>query len=119
MSTEPSIFERIMVGEIPSEIVHEDDQAIVIQDINPQAPIHLLIIPKVKIPRLVDAEVEQQAILGHLMLLAGQMAKKMGCADAFRIVINNGAEAGQTVFHLHLHLLAQKRFDEGSLASPF
>ena len=119
MSSEPSIFERIMAGDIPSEMVHEDDHAIVIQDINPQAPIHLLIIPRIKIPRLVDAEVQHQAVLGHLMLLAGQMAEKVGCADAFRIVINNGAEAGQTVFHLHLHLLAQKRFDEGALASPF
>ena len=119
MNTEPSIFERIMAGDIPSEMVYEDDQAIVIRDINPQAPIHLLIIPRIKIPRLVDAEQDHREVLGHLMLLAGQMAEKMDCSDAFRLVVNNGAEAGQTVFHLHLHLLAQKRFDEGSLASPF
>ena len=94
-----------MSGEIPSELLYEDDQAIVIKDINPQAPIHILLIPRVKIPRLVDADVSHQALLGHLLLLAGKMAKQLGCDEAFRLIINNGADAGQTVFHLHLHIV--------------
>ena len=114
-----TIFGKITRGEIPSEFLYEDEHCVVIQDIHPQAPTHVLIIPRKPIPRLVDAEQDHREVLGHLMLLAGQMAEKMGCSDAFRLVVNNGAQAGQTVFHLHLHLLAQKRFDEGSLASPF
>ena len=110
-----SIFERIIAGDIPAEKIHEDELAIVIQDINPQAPTHVLLIPKLKIPRLVDADVSHQALLGHLLLLAGKIARQLGCADAFRLVINNGADAGQTVFHLHLHILAGGRFSEGGL----
>jgi len=118
-NNDPSIFERIMAGEIPSEMIYEDDQAIVIKDINPQAPTHVLIIPRVKIPKLVDANDTHQALLGHLLLVAGKVAGLLGCADAFRLVINNGAAAGQTVFHLHLHILAGKGFSEAGLASPF
>jgi len=113
--SEPTIFSRIIAGEIPADILFEDDLCIVIKDIQPQAPTHLLIIPKEPIPRLVDANQDHQALLGHLMLVVGKVAEQIGVADAFRVTINNGADAGQTVFHLHLHLLANKTFTEQEL----
>ena len=112
---EKTIFERIIEGELPSEKVYEDDQCVVIKDINPQAPTHVLIVPRVVIPRLVDADDSHQALLGHLLLVAGKVARQLGVDEAFRLIINNGADAGQTVFHLHLHILAQQQFSEGSL----
>lgn len=114
-SSEPSLFTRIINREIPSEVLYEDDQCIVIKDIQPQAPTHVLLIPKQEIPRLVDAKPEDQALLGHLMLTAGKVAEQLGVGDAFRLVINNGEDAGQTVFHLHLHIMGNKKYDEGSL----
>ena len=104
-----------MDGEIPSDILYEDELCICIRDIQPQAPTHVLIIPRKPIPRLVDATDEDKAMLGHLMLKAGDIARNMGVEEAFRICINNGEAAGQTVFHLHLHLLAGKTFSEDSL----
>jgi len=114
-----TIFGRIVAGELPSEKLYEDDECIVIQDINPQAPTHVLIIPRVEIPRLVDADPSHQRLLGHLLLVAGKVARQLGVDEAFRLVINNGADAGQTVFHLHLHILARKRWDEGSIGHEF
>ena len=113
--SEKTIFSRIMDGEIPSDILYEDELCICIRDIQPQAPTHVLIIPRKPIPRLVDATDEDKAMLGHLMLKAGDIARNMGVEEAFRICINNGEAAGQTVFHLHLHLLAGKTFSEDSL----
>ena len=101
-----TLFEKIINKEIPAEIVYEDDISIVIKDISPQAPTHLLIIPKKVIPKLSDATDEDKDILGHLMLLAGQIANQLGLDETFRLVVNNGAKAGQSVFHLHLHLLS-------------
>ncbi len=101
-----TLFEKIINKEIPAEIIYEDDISIVIEDINPQAPTHLLIIPKKVIPKLSDASTEDQDILGHLMLVAGKIAKQLELDETFRLVINNGAKAGQSVFHLHLHLLS-------------
>jgi histidine triad (HIT) family protein len=108
-----TIFSRIIQREIPSDILYEDDVCIVINDIAPQAPVHMLIIPKKPIPRLVDAVADDRSILGHLLLIAGEMARKFGVDEAFRLVINNGADAGQTVFHLHLHLLAKTSDTDG------
>ena len=120
MSDEKTIFAMIIDGELPSEKLYEDDQCIVIQDINPQAETHVLIIPKsTEIPRLVDANESHQALLGHLLLVAGKVSKQLGVDEAFRLVINNGAEAGQTVFHLHLHILASKRFTEAGMGQEF
>ncbi len=110
-----TIFTKIMNGDIPSEIVYEDEQCICIKDISPQAPTHVLVVPRKPIPRLVDATEEDKALLGHLMLSVGKIAEQLGVGDAFRVVINNGEAAGQTVFHLHLHILANKTFSEGSL----
>ena len=101
-----TLFEKIINKEIPAEIIYEDDISIVIEDINPQAPTHLLIIPKKVIPKLSDASTEDQDILGHLMLVAGKIAKQLELDETFRLVINNGAKAGQSVFHLHLHLIS-------------
>lgn len=102
----PTLFERIIAREIPAKIEHEDEHCIVLHDIAPQAPVHLLIIPKVVIPRVGEAQPDQQAILGHLLLTAGVMAKKLQLARGFRLVINHGPDAGETVPHLHVHLLA-------------
>ncbi|MDA8647285.1 histidine triad nucleotide-binding protein [Porticoccaceae bacterium] len=108
-----TLFTRIIEREIPSDMLYEDDVCVVINDIVPQAPVHMLVIPKKPLPRLVDATVEDQAILGHLLLIAGEMARKFSVDEAFRLVVNNGADAGQTVFHLHLHVLAKGADDEG------
>ena len=99
-------MKKIINKEIPAEIIYEDDISIVIEDINPQAPTHLLIIPKKVIPKLSDASTEDRDILGHLMLVAGKIAEQLELDETFRLVINNGAKAGQSVFHLHLHLLS-------------
>ena len=101
-----TIFQKIIEKEIPSDIIFEDELCIVIKDINPQAPIHLLIIPKKPIPKLADASKDDLEILGHLMLIVGSMSSRFHVEDAFNVVINNGVKAGQTVFHLHIHLLA-------------
>ena len=111
-----TIFGKIVAGEIPSEFLYEDDHCIAINDVNPQAPVHVLVIPKRGIPRLVDAQAQDQELLGHLLLAAGKVAEQLGVADAFRLIINNGAGAGQTVFHLHLHIIAGKTFAEGHMA---
>ena len=120
MGTEKTIFAKIIDGELPSEKLYEDDHCIVIQDVNPQAPTHILIIPRTtEIPRLVDAQDNHRELLGHLMLVAGRVSKQLGVDDAFRLVINNGAGAGQSVFHLHLHILASKSFAETTLGTEF
>lgn len=101
-----TLFEKIINRDIPADIIYEDDISIVIKDIQPQAPVHLLIIPKKVIPKLSDSLEEDRDVLGHLMLVARKVAKDLDLDDSFRIVINNGAKAGQSVFHLHLHLLS-------------
>ena len=101
-----TIFQKIIEKEISTDIIFEDELCIVIKDINPQAPIHLLIIPKKQIPKLADANYDDLEILGHLMLIVGNMSRQFNVEEAFNVVINNGENAGQTVFHLHIHLLA-------------
>jgi len=105
-----TIFSKIIKREIPAKIVYEDDLCLAFHDVNPQAPTHVLLIPKKEIPRLVDAQPEDQALLGHLMITANKIAQQLGVGDAFRLAINNGADAGQSVFHLHLHILAGRAF---------
>lgn len=101
-----TIFSKIIRREIPADIVYEDDLCLAFRDVNPQAPIHVLVIPKQEISRLADAQDADQALLGHLLLAARKVARQLGVDDAFRLIVNNGADAGQTVFHLHLHILA-------------
>lgn len=113
--SESTIFGKIIAGDVPTEFVYEDDLCVCIRDVAPQAPTHLLIIPRKAIAQVADAEPEDQALLGHLLLKAGDIARQLGIDEAFRLVINNGAGAGQTVFHLHIHLLAEKTFSEDRL----
>lgn len=107
----PTLFERIIAREIPAKIEHEDDHCIVIHDIQPQAPVHLLIIPKVVVPRVGEAGPDQQAVLGHLLLTAGTVAKKLNLPRGFRLVINHGPDACESVPHLHIHLLAKRQLN--------
>jgi histidine triad (HIT) family protein len=100
-----TLFGKIIRREIPATIVYEDDLCLAFRDINPQAPTHVLLIPKKEIDTLANAGPGDQALLGHLMLAAGNIARQLGIGDAFRLVVNNGAAAGQSVFHLHLHIL--------------
>ena len=104
-----TLFEKIIAREIPADILFENDACIALRDINPQAPIHVLVIPKKVIPRVGDATPEDQATLGALLLAAGQVATQLGVNSTdkgFRLVINHGRDAGETVPHMHIHLLA-------------
>lgn len=105
-----TIFGKIINKEIPADIVHEDDQCLAFRDINPQAPIHILIIPKKNMPKLNNAEPADQGLLGHLLLVGHAVAEKEGVADAYRLVLNNGEGAGQEVMHMHFHLMAGRPF---------
>jgi histidine triad (HIT) family protein len=101
-----TIFGKIIRKEIPANIVFEDDLCLAFTDINPQAPTHILVIPKQPIAQLSDATSEEKALLGHLLLTVKQIADQIGLSeDGYRVVINSGTNGGQTVFHLHLHLL--------------
>ncbi len=111
-----TIFGKITRGEIPTEFIYEDEHCVAIKDINPLAPTHVLVIPRKPIPRLVDADAEDQALLGHLMVVVGKVAQQLGVGEGFRLVVNNGEDGGQTVFHLHLHILAGRQMAEGDLA---
>ncbi|MFA6962631.1 MAG: histidine triad nucleotide-binding protein [Opitutaceae bacterium] len=104
-----TLFERIIAREIPAKIEHEDDSCIVIHDIAPEAPVHLLIIPKTVIPRVGEATLADEAVLGHLLITAGTVAKKLGIPGGFRLVINHGPDACETIPHLHIHLLARRQ----------
>jgi histidine triad (HIT) family protein len=106
---ELSIFEKIILRQIPANIVHEDELCIAFHDVAPQAPIHLLIVPKQRINRIGEAQPAHQSTLGHLFLIAAKIANDLGILSTdkgFRIVINHGKDAGETVPHLHIHLLA-------------
>ena len=100
-----TIFQKIIDREIPSEILYEDEFCIVIKDIAPKAPVHLLVIPKKLITKLSESSEEDTKLLGHLLKIVREMAKEHGIEEAFNVIINNGEKAGQTVFHLHIHIL--------------
>ena len=105
-----TIFQKIIDKELPADIIYEDELALVFKDINPVAPTHLLIIPKKQIEKVSDAEDQDKELLGHLLLVAGKVARDLGIDEAFRLVVNNGAGAQQTVLHLHIHLIAEREF---------
>ncbi len=105
-----SIFAKIIDREIPAKIVHEDDLCLAFHDVAPRAPMHILIVPKKPIARLADATAEDRTVLGHMMLTAAKIARDQGYGDAYRLVVNNGEGAGQTVFHLHIHILGGRPF---------
>jgi histidine triad (HIT) family protein len=104
-----TIFQKIIDREIPAKIEHEDEHCIVLHDIQPEAPVHLLIIPKKLISRVSESTAADEPVLGHLIYVANLMAKKLSLADGFRLVINNGPHANETVPHLHVHLLAKRQ----------
>ncbi|HEY0947646.1 MAG TPA: histidine triad nucleotide-binding protein [Opitutaceae bacterium] len=106
-----TIFQRIIDREIPARIEHEDEQCVVIHDIQPQAPVHLLIIPKKLVPRVDDATATDEGLLGHLIVTAGVVAKKLNLAHGYRLVVNNGPDACESVPHLHVHMLAKRQMN--------
>ena len=106
-----TLFSKIIRREIPADIVYEDDLCLAFNDISPQAPIHVLLIPKKPIVKVADSALEDQALLGHLMLTTAKIAEQLDCSSAYRLVVNNGEGAGQSVFHLHIHILAGRPFN--------
>ncbi|MDC0832297.1 histidine triad nucleotide-binding protein [Leptolyngbya valderiana BDU 20041] len=100
-----TIFGKIVRKEIPADIVYEDDLCLAFRDIAPQAPTHILVIPKKSLSSLADAQESDRDLLGHLLLTANQIAQQEGLSQGYRTIVNTGAEAGQTVFHLHVHVL--------------
>jgi histidine triad (HIT) family protein len=105
-----NIFQKIIDRKIPAQIVHEDDRCIAFRDINPQAPVHVLIIPRKVIPTHADITEADGDLLGHLHVVAARLAEQLGVADGYRLVLNCKEPAGQTVPHLHLHLLGGRNF---------
>jgi histidine triad (HIT) family protein len=105
MSETDTIFGKIISREIPADIVYEDNLALAFRDVNPQAPVHILVIPKEPIAKLSDAESQNHALMGHLLLTVKRVAEQQGLTNGYRVVINNGEDGGQTVHHLHLHIL--------------
>lgn len=104
-----TIFSKIIRREIPADIVYEDDLTIAFKDVTPQAPVHILVIPKKPVPQLSAAESEDHALMGHLLLTAKRVAEQAGLTNGYRLVINNGSDGGQTVYHLHLHILGGRQ----------
>ena len=105
-----TLFTKIISREIPADIVHEDDLCLAFRDVNPQAPVHILLIPKKPLDTLSNARPEDQALLGHMLLVVGKITRELKIDGAFRLVVNNGKEGGQAVFHLHMHILAGRKF---------
>ena len=102
---EKTLFQKLMDGEFPAKFLHEDELCVALRDINPQAPTHILVVPRKPIARLGEAHNEDASLLGHLLLTARTLAKELKLDSGFRIVINNGADGGESVPHLHVHLL--------------
>jgi len=103
------IFCKIIKGEIPSKIIYEDDKAIAFEDINPQAPVHFLVIPKEHIPSIAYVDDSKKELMGHLLLVAAKIAKEKGLEGGYRIVNNCGIDGGQTVEHIHFHVLGKRK----------
>lgn len=107
---ELTLFEKICAKQIPATILHEDERCIAFRDISPQAPVHVLVIPRKPIPRVGRAEIGDEALLGHLLFVAAQVARAEGLAEnGYRLVINNGPHGGEAVPHLHVHLLGGRQ----------
>jgi histidine triad (HIT) family protein len=111
MSTNDCIFCKIVSGAIPSEKLHEDEHCIAFNDLSPQAPVHILVIPRAHVESLDTAAANQKEVLGHLLLTAAEIARSHGIAgNGYRVVINTNSDGGQSVFHLHVHLLGGRPF---------
>lgn len=105
MNSSDCIFCKIIAGEIPAETLYSDDEVVVFRDINPQAPVHFLLVPKRHIPMPRDVSAADEAVMGRLFTIAAKIADQEGVADNYRIILNNGPKAGQEVFHIHMHIL--------------
>jgi len=101
----PTIFDKILDGSIPAKFIHEDDKCVAFMDVAPQAPVHFLVIPRKRIAMIEEAEDGDAELLGHLLLAAKKVAKEQGLAKGYRLVINNGVEGAQSVYHLHVHVM--------------
>jgi histidine triad (HIT) family protein len=108
---EKTIFKKILDREIPAELIHEDEQCVAFRDIQPQAPVHVLVIPRQEIPSLMQVQASDAPLLGHLLFICHLLAEKLDLQKGYRVVINTGPQGGQTVDHLHLHLLGQRQMD--------
>lgn len=108
-ASEDTIFGKIIRREIPADIVYEDDLVLAFKDISPQAPVHILVIPKQAIAKLSDAESQDHALMGHLLLTVKRVAEQAGLTNGYRVVINTSVDGGQTVDHLHLHILGGRQ----------
>lgn len=108
---EKTLFQRIIDGDADADIVHEDDRCVAFRDIDPQAPTHILIVPRKPIPTLDDVGEEDKDLVGHLFVIARELAQSEGLRDGYRTVINCGDDGGQSVYHLHVHLLGGRRMD--------
>ncbi|KAL3884348.1 hypothetical protein ACJMK2_024495 [Sinanodonta woodiana] len=106
-----TIFGKIIRKEIPCSLIYEDDQCIAFKDISPQAPIHFLVVPKKPIVMLDEAKAEDQQLLGHLLLVAKKVAREQGLDDGYRLTINNGRDGGQSVYHLHIHVMGGRQME--------
>jgi len=104
-----TIFGKIIRGEVPARIIHDDDRCLAFHDVSPQAPVHVLVIPKQPIPSLAAATAADAGLLGHLVVVATELARTLGLADGYRLVINCGRDGGQSVDHLHVHLLGGRQ----------
>ena len=105
----PTLFERIISGELPAQFVYKDDRVVAFRDIHPRAPTHILIVPNKAIPTANEATVEDEALIGHMFVVAAQIARSEGIADdGYRLIVNCNKNAGMEVYHLHLHLLGGK-----------
>ncbi len=109
MTSQDTIFSKIIRKEIPADIVYEDELALAFRDVQPQAPVHILVIPKKPIPKLTDTTPEDSALLGHLLLTVKKVAEQVGLENGYRVVINTGADGGQSVYHMHLHILGGRQ----------
>ena len=105
-----TLFAKIINRQIPADIVYEDEQCLAFRDVNPQAPVHILLVPKKPLDMLSNATAEDQALLGHMLLVVGKITRDLKVDGAFRLVINNGKEGGQAVFHVHMHIMAGRKF---------
>lgn len=110
MKTDPHcIFCKIVAGQVPARRVYEDENLLAFPDINPAAPVHLLVVPKTHLVNLDEASAEHQVLLGNMLLLAPRLARQGGATNGYRVVFNNGADGGQEVFHMHMHILGGPR----------
>ncbi|KAF6775383.1 hypothetical protein AHF37_05560 [Paragonimus kellicotti] len=110
-TSKPTIFSKIINKEIKADIIYEDETCLAFNDIQPQAPVHFLVIPKVQIPMLDSCKDGDEKLLGHMMHVCSKVAKERGLVDGYRVVINNGRHGCQSVYHLHLHVLGGRQMD--------